>query len=91
MADGNTSRAALFAMAKAWEEGDPAAPCSPDPFSGEWAGDPSIEDTVDAYTALDAADLEPEELDDLVSAFEDAYRSAWQDEAERTVRGLLGD
>jgi hypothetical protein len=91
VADGNTPEAELRSVLQMWEDGDPAAPTAPAPFSGEWAGDPSPEDVIGANTDCDVESLSPEEIDELATAFEDAYFEAWQDEAERTVRGLLGE
>jgi len=89
IADGNTSEAALREMLQQWDDGDPAAPESPMAFSGEWAGDPTVDDVVASETELRVRSLEPEELSELASAYEDAYTEAWYDEAQRTVRGLL--
>lgn len=91
VADGNTDERALKEMRRQWADGDPAAPEPPSPFSGEWAGGPSIEDMVDAETELDSDSLEPEDLDELATAYEDAYYMAWAASAERTVNGLLGE
>lgn len=92
VADGNTSRLALEGMLRALEgDADPDACAPPMPFSGEWADAATLEETVDAETELDAESLTPEELDELGTAFEDEYAAAWLEEAERTVRALLGD
>jgi hypothetical protein len=91
IADGNTSDGALRVVLRQWEEGDPAAPSAPSPFSGEWGGDPTVEETIDAATPADPETLTPEEVDELASAYEDAFAVAWHEEAERTVRALLGE
>jgi hypothetical protein len=91
VADGNTSEDALRNLLRMWEEGDPAAPCPPSPFSGEWADDPTLSEVIDSNTDCDPDTLTPEEADELATAYEDAYSEAWQAEAERTVRGLLGE
>lgn len=89
IADGNTDEATLWALLKMWDEGDPAAPCPPSPFSGEWADEPNLYDVIGSETDVDIDTLEHEEADELASAFEEAYCEAWYIEAERTVRGLL--
>lgn len=89
--DGNTKEETLRNTLKQWDDGDPAAPTSPSPFSMEWADDTSVEEMIDQETDLCAEDLTPEERDELATAYEDAFHEAWQDEAERTVRGLLPD
>lgn len=89
VADGNTSEIALRHMLKMWDDGDPAAPDAPQPFSGEWADSATVEDVIDAETELDAESLTPEERDDLATTYETAYAAAWYDEAESTVRGFL--
>ena len=45
---------------------------------------------IEAETDADTDSLSPEEEAELADAFEEAYALAWQEEAERTVRGLLG-
>ena len=89
VADGNTREETLRVIVRQWDEGDPLAPSAPSPFSGEWADSPSIRDVIEAETDADAGSLSPEEEDELADAFEEAYALAWQEEAERTVRGLL--
>lgn len=90
IADGNTSEESLRALLKMWDEGDPAAPVPPSPFSGEWAGDPSLEEVIDAETDIDVETIDPEEVSELGDAFEEEYCQAWHDEAERTVKAMLG-
>jgi hypothetical protein len=90
IADGNTSEAALRRTLQLWEDGDPEAPSAPHPFSGEWADSPRPEDIIDAETEdYSGWSMNVEEVDELASAYEDAYAQAWQEEAERTVRALL--
>lgn len=91
IADGNTREEALRALLRQWDDGDPAAPSAPMPFSGEWADDPSISDVIAMETDVDPDSLSPEEEAELADAFEEAYALAWQEEAERTARGLLGE
>ena len=91
IADGNTREEALRALLRQWDDGDPAAPTAPMPFSGEWADSPTLRDVIEAETDADVDSLSPEEEADLADAFEEAYALAWQEEAERTVRGLLGE
>lgn len=87
----NTPEGTLRALLRMWDDGDPAAPSAPMPFSGEWAGDPTPEDVIGCETDCDPESLSDWERDDLVTEYEDAYLEAWQAEAERTVRGLLPD
>lgn len=89
LVDGNTSEAALRMMLKQWEDGDPAAPSSPDPLSGEWAGDPSVAEVIEQHTDYDPDTMEPEEADELADAYCEAFAEAWQAEAERSVRAML--
>lgn len=91
LVDGNTSEAALRTILKQWEDGDPRAPSAPDPLSSEWAGDPSVAEVIEEHTDYDPDTMEPEEADELASAYEDAFYEAWQDEAERSVRAALGE
>lgn len=84
--DGNTRQEDAQRVLKQFEDGDPAAPSAPAPFSGEWAGDPSIEDVIRDVCTVDYDSLDPQEIDELATAFEDAYSEAWQDEAYRVVR-----
>lgn len=91
LVDGNTSEDTCRAILKQFDDGDPAAPSAPSPFSGEWAGDPTIEDVITDVCSVDFDSLEPEEVDELATAYEDAFYSAWQDEAERSVRASIGE
>lgn len=88
--DGNSTPEDVRRMLIGWDEGDPAAPSAPCPLSGEWADEPTLRDWVECETDADPDSLEPEELDELASAFEDAYAEAWQLEAERSARAFLG-
>ena len=89
IADGNTTEEELRNVLQMWDDCDPAAPYAPSPFSGEWAGDPSLQSVIEDATGL--TECTPEEEDELASAFEEAFAEAWQDEAERTVRAFLGE
>ena len=91
VADGNTSESALREIVRMWEERDREAPSPPNPLSGEWADDPSLTDIIGRETDIDPESLTPEKESDLADAYEDAYFSAWQEEAERTVKGFLPD
>ena len=91
IADGNTSEESLRITLQQWEDGDPAPPSAPSPFSGEWADSPTVEEVINSETDLNSDELEPEEIDELARAFEDEFSMAWQEEAERTVRALLPD
>lgn len=91
IADGNTREDALRNLLQLWEDGDPAAPYAPDPLSGEWADSPTLSELIDECTELDADTLDDGERDSLATAYEEAFRDAWQEEAERTVRGFLND
>lgn len=90
IADGNTSEASLRELLRRWDEGDPAAPGAPSPFSGEWADGPTVRDVIDRETDCDPETITPDEEDELAGAYEEAFGQAWQEEAERTVRALLG-
>lgn len=89
--DGNSDEAGVRAMLKQWEDGDPDAPSAPDPFSGEWASEPSLAEVIEAETDYEADTLEPEEADELGTAYEDAFAEAWQAEAERSACAMLSD
>jgi hypothetical protein len=91
IADGNTSEETLRAILRQWDDGDPVAPSAPSPFSGEWADELTLRDVIDGETDIDPESITPEEEAELADAFEEAYRDAWQEEAERTVRGFLPD
>ncbi len=90
IADGNTSAETLQAILDQWEEGDPNAPAPLAPFSGEWADSPALADIIDYATECDVESLTPEDMDELGTAYEDAFYAAWQESAESTVRGLRG-
>ena len=90
IADGNTSEESLRAVLEQWDNGDPAAPCAPSPFSGEWADDPTVDDIIGNNCDIDIDSLTPEERDELADSYESAYSEAWQTEAERTARHCAG-
>lgn len=84
--DGNSTEAQLRAVIRADED------CefdSPNPLSGEWA-DGWTEDA-----AFEDADVvKPEDNDErapLINAWEDAFRTAYVDEAVRSARAMLPD
>lgn len=89
LVDGNTDEDTARRILAQWDEGDCNAPHAPAPFSGEWADDPTVSDVIERETSLEFDSLTPEEIDELTTAFEDAYAEAWQDEAERSVRAIL--
>jgi hypothetical protein len=92
IADGNTSRMALEGMVRAFDgDADPDTVSAPSPFSGEWGGDPTAEDKIAEHTDCDPDTLTPEERDELASAYEEGFYEGWNESAERTVRGLLGE
>src|SRR5262245_25295270 len=91
VADGNTSERALRRIIELWDDGDPEAPSAPEPFCGGTDGGAVVspEEVIDRETELTSEELSPEEISELADAYEDAYCQGWQDEAERTVRGML--
>ena len=91
IADGNTDEKELRSLLKMWDDGDPAAPGPHSPFSGEWADGLSVWDVIGDETELDPEELSGEEIDELATAFEEAFYEAWHAEAERTVRAMLPD
>jgi hypothetical protein len=79
--DGNTTPETYRRLLEGIRDGDPeildALPCAP--LSGEWAGDPT---PASVLAELDVAE-DDDDADDVLSAYEDAYRSAVVDEVER--------
>jgi hypothetical protein len=74
------------AILRGIEDGDPAVlDTFPSPLSGEWAGDPLPRNIVLAVGA-DVAQLSPEDEDEILTAYEDAYYEAAADEIERRAR-----
>jgi hypothetical protein len=57
----------------------------PSPLSGEWAGE-SISELLG-----DLDDLDDNEQDELATAYEQAYLSAYETEAVRSARAMLPD
>jgi hypothetical protein len=89
IADANTKPEVLRETLRLWEDGDPGAPCPPSPLSGEWGDMPAAREVIGRETDLDPASLTPEEVNGLYAAYDEAYAQAWQESAEKTVRGLL--
>jgi hypothetical protein len=75
------------AILRGIEDGDPAVldtfPSAP--ISGEWAGDPLPRDII-LEVGADVGQLTPEDEDDILRAYEDAYYEAAADEIERRAR-----
>ena len=75
------------------EDGDPVLdeyrPAAP--LSGEWADGKSVRDFLEFDLDLDSVSVSSEEESELVTAYEDAYFGAWQDEVERRAREFVAD
>lgn len=88
LCDGNTTQEAAQALL------DQIEGCTldvPAPFSGEWAGDDSLAETIDRETECDVEGLTMEEEDELARAYEDGYSEAYAIEAERLARFYAAD
>ncbi len=88
--DGNTDRATYARVLQGLDEGDPAIldslPSSP--LSGEWADEPTPRSVLDA---IGVTEDEDDARDDYLSAYEDAFSQASQDEVERVARLQVSD
>lgn len=84
--DGNAAR-----IIKGIDEGDPEVYDSfpSAPLSGEWAGDPTSASVLEEINAPKS--LDDSERDALLTAYEDAFLQAVQDEIERRARYYLED
>jgi hypothetical protein len=91
LVDGNTTEEQAETLLKQIEEGDPAAPCPPDPLSGEWADMPRLWDVIADETDCDLDSLTPDEESELGDAYEQAFYAAWYDEVERSCRAKIAD
>jgi hypothetical protein len=89
--DGNTDGATYREWLRMFDEGDPALDGPGSPFSGEWADGLVLREVIEDETDVDYEASEPEEIDELATAFEDAYSQAWWDEAERVARYHVED
>jgi hypothetical protein len=95
--DGNTGTDQLRDIAQAIEEGEFLASLDMSgPLSGEWADGYSIEQLladcgVGPYEDAQLDDTENYQRDNIATAYEDAYWSAFEAEAERSVRVMLPD
>jgi hypothetical protein len=87
--DGNTSDETVASILQGIEDGDPVVldtlPSAP--LSGEWAGDPT---PATILAELEAEDLEAEVQAELLTEYEDAFRSAVTDQVTADARARLG-
>lgn len=83
LVDGNTTKEQA---AKLLEQIDNCELDSPNPLSGEWAGDPTLADLIGRETECDAESLTDEARDCLATAYEDGYAEGYHCEAERVAR-----
>jgi hypothetical protein len=91
--DGNTPEDAMRAFLAGVEDGDPAVldtlPASP--LSGEWAGAPLPGDILAAVGDESGYLIGDDDRDDILTAYEDAYAEAAQDEAVRYATAIVGE
>jgi hypothetical protein len=90
--DGNTDTATYRRVAQGLADGDPeildALPY-PD-LSGQWSDTPSSRDVL-AELAADLGTIHPDDSDDILNAYEDAWVTAAHGEIERVALDMLAD
>jgi hypothetical protein len=84
--DGNTSDATCCEILRMIEDGDPAIDL-PTLQLGQWAGDPTFGEILDAAGVGGTVDGEYE--DDLFYVYSDAWYEGMQNEVERACRARL--
>ena len=88
LCDGNTTQEAARALLERIEN------CELDyspPFSGEWAGSPTVADVIGNETDVDPERLDPEKEDELAQAFEEGYGEGYCAGAEEIARFYAAD
>lgn len=90
VADGNSDLKACRRMLQMLDDGDPEAYDSlpSAPLSGEWADGLTCDGVLGEVFGDE--DFSDDWRDDLLSAFEDAWYAAMEDEAVRTLRAFAG-
>jgi len=80
LCDGNTSKEAAQTLLKTIENCELEVPS---PFSGEFADEPSLDETLSEVLGIDVEELQEGERDILAEAFEFAFYDGYLEEAER--------